>query len=126
MILIIAGSRDYNLDLSTIQNFIDILIPVDQDIDEIVSGRCKGVDKSGENYAEFQNIPLKKFTADWDAHGNAAGPIRNREMAKYADALLLIWNGKSKGSSNMKNEMLKLGKPVYEVTFKTIEKDEWT
>jgi hypothetical protein len=39
-------------------------------------------------------------------------------MAEYADALLLIWNGESRGSANMKENMVKLGKPVYEVILK--------
>ncbi len=36
-------------------------------------------------------------------------------MALYGDALLLIWDGKSRGSTSMRNEMKKLDKPVYEV-----------
>lgn len=35
-------------------------------------------------------------------------------MAEYADAALIImWDGGSKGSLNMKENMEKLGKPVY-------------
>jgi hypothetical protein len=30
-----------------------------------------------------------------------AGPIRNGEMAKYADALIVFWDGKSRGTKNM-------------------------
>jgi hypothetical protein len=36
-------------------------------------------------------------------------------MVDYADVLLLIWDGESRGSKNMKETMIKLGKPVYEV-----------
>jgi hypothetical protein len=39
-------------------------------------------------------------------------------MAEYADALLLIWDGESKGSLNMKQRMIGLKKPVYEVVLK--------
>jgi hypothetical protein len=41
------------------------------------------------------------FPAKWDKYGKAAGPLRNREMAAYADALILVWDGKSRGSANM-------------------------
>ncbi len=61
---------------------------------------------------------LKEFPPDWEKHGKAAGPIRNKEMAEYADALLLIWDGKSRGSASMKKEMEKLEKPIYEVILK--------
>ena len=59
-----------------------------------------------------------EFKAEWTIHGKAAGPIRNRKMAEYGDALLLIWDGTSKGSSNMKIEMEKRNKPIYEIIIK--------
>lgn len=114
MKLIIAGSRTLQFDLTTIQNLIDSLIAMDEHIDEVVSGACRGIDISGQNWADFQNIPVKKFKPDWNKLGKSAGPIRNKEMAEYSDALLLIHNGSS-GSLSMKSEMLKLNKPIYEV-----------
>src|ERR1043165_6361721 len=114
MKLIIAGSRNFHLDISTIQNVIDILIPMDIEIEEVVSGTCTGVDQSGEAWAQFQNIPIKRFKANW-SQGKIAGPMRNTEMAEYADALLVIWDGTSKGSLNMTTKMNKLEKPIYEV-----------
>lgn len=121
MKLIIAGSRHFDWKdiydkivqecrLESSENFEHLI-----KAEEIVSGTASGVDEAGEMYAEFYDIKLRKFPADWKTHGKAAGPIRNREMAKYADALLLIWDGKSKGSANMKKEMKELGKSVYEI-----------
>lgn len=125
MKLIIAGSRSIT-DLSpywfrdTLRQFgHDCSLMADPiTLDEIVSGTAEGVDQSGETFARKYLIPIKRFPADWDTHGKAAGPIRNLEMAKYADALLLIWDGESKGSANMKAEMTKLGKPIYEVVMR--------
>lgn len=117
MKLIIAGSR--TLQASILE--IDALLahykirPT-----EIVSGTAKGIDRSGEAYAKHLKIPLKLFPADWDLHGKPAGHIRNKDMAKYADALLLIWDGSSKGSQNMKNRMLDECKLIYEVTVRPI------
>lgn len=39
--------------------------------------------------------------ADWEAHGKAAGPRRNRKMAEYAAAVIALWDGKSRGTRNM-------------------------
>jgi hypothetical protein len=89
------------------------------DITEVVSGGSKGIDFLGELFAQSYDIHLKEFPADWETHNKAAGPIRNKQMAEYADALLLIWNGESKGSKNMKETMIKLGKPVYEIIIKS-------
>lgn len=85
---------------------------------EIVSGKAKGIDTSGEWFADRVGLPVKSFPADWDKHNKAAGHIRNKQMADYADALLLIWDGESRGSSNMKQQMLELNKPVYEVVLR--------
>jgi len=119
MKLIIAGSRDLGNKVkpSFIQN---LLIELDIETPhEIVSGGATGIDSLGERYAaDFINMNIIKFPADWNKHGRVAGPIRNAEMAKYADSLLLIWDGTSKGSLSMKNEMLKLNKPIYEVIIK--------
>ena len=82
-------------------------------ITEVVSGKCPtGVDKFGEEWAASKGIPVKPFPADWKKNGRAAGPIRNRQMAEYADLLIVVTTGDSKGSFNMIDEMNKLGKPV--------------
>ncbi len=102
----------------TVKEIAEIVYAHRIPITEIVSGDAHGVDTSGENYADAADLPVKFFYPDWDTHGKAAGPIRNRRMAEYADALLLIWDGKSKGSASMKAEMTKLNKPIYEVIMK--------
>ncbi len=61
------------------------------------------------------NFDIVKFPADWDKHGKAAGPIRNKQMAEYADALLLIWDGNSRGSMNMKKEAEKANLQIVEI-----------
>ena len=81
-------------------------------ISEIVSGAAKGVDQLGEDWAEQNEIPVKRFPANWKEHGRAAGPIRNREMAEYAEALIAIWDGQSKGTGNMIKTAEKLGLEV--------------
>lgn len=119
MKLIIAGSRDLYVHSIVIDHLLDQFRigegPNLPENFEIVSGGASGIDTVGEMFATETNTKLIKFSADWDKHGKAAGPIRNKQMAEYADALLLIWDGESKGSANIKTEMLKLNKPIYEV-----------
>ena len=82
-------------------------------VSEVVSGTARGVDRMGEAYAERRGIPVRRFPADWDRFGRAAGMIRNAEMAKYADALVAVWDGRSKGTDNMITTMRSLGKQVH-------------
>lgn len=133
MKLIIAGSRllDTEEALGIIKSFMYDAFhnkkPIDPTtITEVISGKCRGVDNAGENWAREEywwdsghtwkgKIMIKEFPPDWDMYGPAAGPMRNRKMAHYGDALLLIWDGKSRGSANMKIFMETQNKPIYEV-----------
>lgn len=87
-------------------------------VTEFVTGCCPtGPDQVPYGIRKFVELKpkIKEFPADWDTHGRAAGPIRNRQMAEYADQLLLIWDGKSPGSHNMRCCMSKLKKPTTQV-----------
>lgn len=68
---------------------------------EVVSGTARGVDQLGEEWAAEHGIPVERFPADWDTHGRAAGPIRNEEMAEYADTLVAIHVNESRGTGDM-------------------------
>lgn len=107
MKVVIAGSRhcdDYSQVLAAISDSGFI-------ITEVVSGgngrmdeeteKVTGVDLMGDNWAIARDITVKRFPADWYNLGRSAGPIRNEEMAKYADALIAVWDGKSRGTQNM-------------------------
>ena len=117
MKLIIAGSRDIDLDKAwnAIVNWFQDNGSTIPKVEEVVSGTARGVDRLGEFWANKYRLKIKQFPADWDTYGKAAGHIRNKQMADYSDALLLVWDGKSRGSANMKQNMTKLNKPVYEI-----------
>lgn len=99
MKVIIAGSR-------TLSNIMFVSMAIQDskfDVTEIVSGGARGIDLCGEFYAKSRNIPIKRFKAHWDKFGKSAGYKRNVQMANYADALIAIWDGKSKGTGHMIN-----------------------
>lgn len=99
---IIAGSRD-GIVYTDLINALH-LCGFKNQITEIVSGGARGADSYGENYAKDFNIPLKIFPAKWRVNGvydPSAGYKRNVEMARYADACIVLWNGKSRGSKHM-------------------------
>jgi hypothetical protein len=110
--LIIAGGRDLQV---TNEQIKDYCVRFNLVPDEIVSGGARGIDSCAQRYVSESNIPFTLFEANWAKLGNYAGPLRNLKMALHGDALLLIWDGQSKGSANMKSRMLGLKKPIHEI-----------
>jgi hypothetical protein len=108
MKVIIAGSRTFDC-----YEALDYIVKHSNfEITEVVSGTAPGADQLGEKWAMANDIPIKKFPANWNKHGKSAGFIRNAEMAKYADAAIIVIINKSKGSTHMKNLMEKENKPT--------------
>lgn len=85
------------------------------EITEVVHGGATGVDTAAGAAAASLTTPwpVKVFNADWTKHGRAAGPIRNAEMARYADRLIAVWDGKSRGTKNMIDTAKKYKLEVY-------------
>ncbi|WP_213279298.1 DUF2493 domain-containing protein [Chryseobacterium indologenes] len=104
--VIIAGTRTFE-DYSLLKERCDYYLQNYHEI-EIVSGGAKGTDFLGERYAVESGYKLSKFLANWDL-GPKAGPIRNRQMAEYTDALIAFWDGESKGTLNMIKVAKELG-----------------
>jgi len=94
---IIAGSRSVT-NHTVLQS---ALAYVRWPITTFVSGTASGADRLGEQYAKENGIPLKQFPADWKKYGKRAGYLRNCEMAKNADACIVLWDGRSKGAKMM-------------------------
>lgn len=99
MKIIVAGSRDID-DFEVVESAIMQSGWISRET-EIVSGMARGVDTLAVEFAERYHLKVHKFPADWSRHGKAAGIIRNAEMAKFADALIAVWDGKSRGTLNM-------------------------
>lgn len=118
MKIVIAGSRtltDRPKVEEAIQHLLGPLLRLDGGNIEILHGGCpKGVDSIAHDMLDGI-YPIAVYPADWTKHGRSAGPIRNRQMAEVADVLILVWDGKSRGSANMKAEMVRLKKPFAEV-----------
>lgn len=109
MKVIVAGSREGFV----LRNVSEAIEESGYTITELVSGGARGVDTDGVRWANLRSIPVKLFPAKWDEFGKSAGMIRNHEMALYADALIAVWDGKSRGTQHMILDMQKTGKPVY-------------
>jgi hypothetical protein len=109
MRIIVAGSR-------TITDYNEVQLAINRsgfNISEVVCGMARGVDSLGKKYALNHQIPIAEFPAMWDTYGTQAGFMRNEKMALYADGLILVWDGKSRGSQHMLNIAKKYNLPIH-------------
>jgi len=106
MKLLIVGSRD-------IKDF-DLSPYVSDEIDTIISGGADGVDSLAEKYADSKRISKIILRPRYELYGRSAPLKRNMEMVNMADAVLIVWNGHSKGTeftlnySKRKNKQITL------------------
>lgn len=111
MKVIIAGTR-------YITDYADVCKAVELsgfNVTEVLSGTALGPDTLGERWSmEFLGKKATQFPADWRKHGRyKAGFIRNEEMGQYSQALVALWDGKSRGTQNMIDIMIRLNKPYF-------------
>lgn len=77
---------------------------------ELVTGMAHGPDRLGEQWGVRNGVKIARFPADW-SKGRGAGLERNKRMADYGDLLLAFWDGKSRGTRHMIDQMHKRNKP---------------
>ena len=116
MKLLIAGSRG-------IDSF-DLSRYVQEDADVIISGGAKGIDTIAEKYADDHGIEKIIMRPDYVRYGRAAPIRRNEEMVELADAVLIIWDGRSRGTKYTSDYAKKKNKPVQIVLLNGLSDDQ--
>ncbi len=104
MKLLIVGSR-------SIQGF-DLSPYIPSDIDTVISGGAGGIDSLAEQYADLYRLSKYILRPRYDLYGRAAPLKRNRQMVDMADAVLIIWDGRSKGTKYTLDYAKKANKQV--------------
>ena len=90
MKILIAGSR-------SIKEF-DLQKYIPEGVDLVIAGGAEGIDTVAENYADKKRISKLILRPKYELYGRAAPLKRNEEMIDISDFVLVIWDGKSKGS----------------------------
>ena len=102
---IVAGGRNFlrGASLNEISNTAKWLRNTLQvnNVDTIISGMCRGADMFGLNIAFEEGMEILEFPADWVKYGKKAGYLRNQQMSKHADIVILFPGGK--GTEHMEN-----------------------
>ena len=99
MRVLVCGGRDFTnrpLLYSTLGNLHHQF-----GVDVVIEGDARGADRLAGYWARHHGIDDLKFRADWDAHGKAAGPIRNKKMlAEGRPDMVLAFAG-GRGTAHM-------------------------
>lgn len=79
--VLICGSR-YWTDFWYLDGYVHTLVPSNA---VIIHGDARGADKLAGVSAQRHGLTVQAFPADWNTHGNAAGPIRNQQMLEQGN-----------------------------------------
>lgn len=117
MIVLVTGDRNWQLKERTVYRVLTWIMDIYGDrIRAIRHGAARGVDTSFESAALAWEIGTLAHPADWNAHGKAAGPIRNSEMVKAGADLAIAFHrdlASSRGTRDCVKKCLKAGIPTY-------------
>lgn len=86
--VLVTGGRNFR-DRAILFRALDS-INAETPITEIIHGNARGADWLADQWASVAKISVRRFPADWKAHGKAAGPIRNRQMIEVAKPNLVV------------------------------------
>lgn len=103
MKLLIVGSRG-------ITEF-DLSVYIPDNVDTVISGGAFGVDSLAEQYADLHRLSKYIVRPRYDLYGRAAPIKRNEQMVNIADAVLIVWDGNSKGTKYIIDYSKRIGKP---------------
>lgn len=104
MNVVVCGSRDL-VDPSPIDFMLNSLREGYGESLHVICGGARGADSIAYGWAVEHGVSYRVFMADWETHGKAAGPIRNKRMLEEGQPnLVLAFTNdlsKSAGTRNM-------------------------
>lgn len=114
--ILITGSRTWDNTAAIAKAMGDTILQAGASQEEtvIVHGACpKGADAIAAEIATGWGANIEAHPADWNAHGKAAGFIRNSEMVNLgADICLAFIKDNSRGASHTLDQANRAGIPV--------------
>src|SRR3990172_5412274 len=112
MRILVCGGRDY-ANISAVRHALGSL-HAKRGITLIIEGGAMGADRIAREWAIASGIQHQTFSADWKAHGKAAGPLRNDRMIAEGmpDGVVAFPSGR--GTADMANKARAAGVKVWQ------------
>ena len=111
MRVLVCGGRTYS-DRRTLASTLDKLTPKPA---LIIAGAAPGADTLAAEWAVSRCVESAAFYADWELHGKAAGPMRNRRMLEEGKPDLVVAFPGGSGTADMVRQAKAAGVRVLEV-----------
>ena len=113
--ILVCGGRDFD-DFEVV--YVALAPFIRSGVTTIIHGGARGADDLAGQFAALWSLAVEVYPADWDTHGRAAGPIRNKQMLEEGKPDLVIAFPGGKGTANMIGQAKEAGIPVREIEAK--------
>lgn len=110
--VIVCGGRDYTDALHIGQTLA--AFHAKRPIRHLFHGNARGADTIAALWGKGQGISVHACPADWQKHGKAAGPVRNKHMLGQRPDVVIAFPG-GKGTAHMAKIARQAGVEVIEV-----------
>jgi predicted Rossmann-fold nucleotide-binding protein len=113
MRLLVCGGRDYadaravDAVLGTVLRHCGITV--------LIQGGADGADRLACDWARAHGIEVLTFPANWQEHGRAAGPRRNRQMLKEVRPHGVVAFPGGRGTADMVRQARAAGLKVWQI-----------
>ncbi|MBR0741172.1 DUF2493 domain-containing protein [Bradyrhizobium liaoningense] len=118
MHVIVCGGRTFD-NYAAVKKYLDMLYAI-HGFTLVIHGRAKGADTCAHRWAGEHGVPVEMFPAHWRLHGNAAGPIRNKQMLDEGRPQLVVAFPGGDGTRNMMKQAHERGVEVIDLEHEAI------
>lgn len=116
MKVLVCGGRNFANEAAVYRTLDKLIeISINDRLTHLIHGGASGADALAHKWALANNISVTPYTADWNCFGNAAGPIRNRQMLVEGKPDLVVAFAGGRGTADMIRQAEAAGVQVVKV-----------
>lgn len=111
--ILVCGGRDYadrEFAFATLDR-----IHQEQRVTRVIHGGATGADSLGLAWAHARRVAVDSYPAQWNAHGKAAGPLRNQQMLEQGRPDLVVAFPGGAGTADMVRRATAAGVRVLQI-----------